>query len=136
MILFNCLDWPLQLQNASASVELGFGRDLSRRPDMNTMMRPASAARFTDTMVIMSPSTDDGGPYGFVIHLSAENKRRRGALLLMISCSTLFTFSAWKSTEVNSEQPTVDSERDLGLSHADPGHDGLAHILAGICLAH
>lgn len=100
------------------------------------MMCPASAARFTDTMVIMSPSTDDGGPYGFVIHLSAENKRRRGAPLLMISCTTLFTFSAWKSTEVNSEQLTVDSERDLGLSHADPGHDGLAHILASIRLAH
>lgn len=30
---------------------------------------------------------------------------------------------------------TVDEEGDLPLAHADPGDDGLAHVLAGVCLS-
>lgn len=31
---------------------------------------------------------------------------------------------------------TIDGERDLGLPDSDPRDDGLAYVLAGVCLAH
>lgn len=69
----------------------------------------------------------------FIFQQEQEKARRSAAHHNQFNAVCIFLE---KNGELDREPPTVDSERDLGLSHADPGHDGLAHILASVRLAH
>lgn len=96
------------------------------------MSCPASAAHFTDMMVVTSPTNRWRWP-GWICSSSFSRGKRR---LCCASSRVQRIFCLKKRGEVNSEPPTVDGEHDLGLSHADPGYDGLAHVLASVRLAH